>query len=965
MKDCKFCDKSGLLILPLRYAAIVGESLPADLPALPVGLGEHVADIVLTRGKYAPRMLRNGYLYTLISRSGTLYWEGYLVTEDAFLYKFPVNAPPQAPVDFTCDRNSCGINASMISIDKPEFVDKIYLIFTPTAMTLGKLKEYQGNPGERVAKGQMQEFEPSAWIKGQNNQKHTLLPALISKHVPEFILAHQMHGAKKSALGRTMAAQLYPAVYDAYSALPPLPIMALPGGRLGSIEQKMQASKAASITLFDNIGITQELNNFRNAALEPIETFLSQVDKNKVDNQRKLEVMLAIEDVKTAIVKLGVEKSRKNIEDLEALKLPDLQRDNAAMLRSLNRIPEAEAIEARIKETERRRAERKEYLLSDKHALEKWTKKYESQISMPEINNFRMALEKLTIEAEKRAELRVADHAKWITSAQLIEAFEIYDPKDMGNGFCFMFEHSLCTFGMFGTKKNMHLLKRWINVTDVKRANLYMRSNFYNLENLIAEANKTLGGIKKEVDPVSDISQVQGAPWLKLAKGLVDAFKKTDSAWDEWLRDKVVIDIQKEKIEIQPGKPSHNLTKFHRNAEGLIFARISEWTQAVSTTSGKLDKAISGIVGMLLYTRLGELAEKIGFDEYMMKIKAEKISALKAKKQQTEEFQKRADEQKQTAKSNVDKITREAELEASAKAKLDAAKVQGSIDQLIRDEQQKIRDKLKVTLAGMDAGDRPTTNNFRQARLGVLLMSIESLALVTKLSQPHYSAKIKWEISASVLSLSGMTFDLVYAVAKSIREISPYDKIIGIKDGADVIRGGLKMVAGTFSAAAGAITVALDISAAISEAEKEKHNDLLISIYIGRAGCGTLSASLGLLAAFSYSAPLLFRIAGSHLVSKSLIALRMVTAAASSAKSIAAGRTIMLIRLARFNLLGIALTVAEVGYRVFIMDDDLENWMQSCTFRLDKSDSWLNEKPFPNVETELKSLESALSAVAI
>ena len=33
MKDCKFCDKTGLLILPLRYAAVAGEA--AALSAVP------------------------------------------------------------------------------------------------------------------------------------------------------------------------------------------------------------------------------------------------------------------------------------------------------------------------------------------------------------------------------------------------------------------------------------------------------------------------------------------------------------------------------------------------------------------------------------------------------------------------------------------------------------------------------------------------------------------------------------------------------------------------------------------------------------------------------------------------------------------------------------------------------------------------------------------------------------------
>jgi opacity protein-like surface antigen len=208
---------------------------------------------------------------------------------------------------------------------------------------------------------------------------------------------------------------------------------------------------------------------------------------------------------------------------------------------------------------------------------------------------------------------------------------------------------------------------------------------------------------------------------------------------------------------------------------------------------------------------------------------------------------------------------------------------------------------------------------------------------------------------------------LVYAVAKSIREISPYEKIAGINKAADVIRGGLKLTAGTLSASAGAITAWLDITSGSAELNKDKSDEVLVGIYFGRAAVGIASSALGLIAAFSYSAPLLWRLAGSQLMSKSVIALRLVTLFASSAviaESLALTRTLMLIRLARFNMIGVAITLVEVGYRVFIKDDELENWLQACTFRLDK-DGWLSEKPFPNVEVELSKLRSAVKAVSL
>jgi hypothetical protein len=171
-KGCKFCDKEGLLILPLRYAAVVGEAKAlADIPALPGTLAATVKDLPLTHGKYAPRMMREGYIYVLIDRDGVQYWEAYMVIEDAFLYKFDPKEPPTVEVDFTCDRSVCGIDASCIAIDKVDKVNKIYFLFTPSPMTVAKLDDYKDKAAKYAGEGKMQEFAPKGWAKEKNAHK--------------------------------------------------------------------------------------------------------------------------------------------------------------------------------------------------------------------------------------------------------------------------------------------------------------------------------------------------------------------------------------------------------------------------------------------------------------------------------------------------------------------------------------------------------------------------------------------------------------------------------------------------------------------------------------------------------------------------------------------------------------------------------------------------------------------------
>ena len=57
--ECENCNKSGLAILPVRYAVV-----PNDVDAtLPDPLGNKVTDVKLKHHKYALRTLRKGFIY--------------------------------------------------------------------------------------------------------------------------------------------------------------------------------------------------------------------------------------------------------------------------------------------------------------------------------------------------------------------------------------------------------------------------------------------------------------------------------------------------------------------------------------------------------------------------------------------------------------------------------------------------------------------------------------------------------------------------------------------------------------------------------------------------------------------------------------------------------------------------------------------------------------------------------------
>jgi len=956
-KDCKFCDKKGLMILPLRYSVALADDMASlrAIPALPPTLGKGVSDLALTKGKYAPAMLRAGYLYVLIDREGIKSWEGYQVTQDAYLYKFPVDVPPQTKVEFSCAPNSCGIDASMISIEHASEIEKVYFLFTPTAMTKAKLDEYKKDATELARQGKMQVFNPKAWLAGSTKQPHAMQADEAHKHTTEWILHKQSKQESwQSLLGPSLENQLFP------PAVFPKPDLGIVGNipasdRLTPLYLSMRDRGAASFVVYDHIGITQELNNFRNAALEPIEQFLETKDSEGVDNRRKMDVAHAIEDIKYGFLQHGIGLAKKQVEFMDSRHMPDFRENTAKNLRSMGRVAEAEKVEEDIKRSHATREANRQKILSGADAEREWKNKYAKLLDMDGIKKFGDDLAALSEACGKKADSRTDDHLQWLVADRLVDAFDTYDSGDLGSGFCFTQEHSVCTFGMFGIDKNKPKLAEWMNVSKVERKNLYMRANLYNHKSLEEEAAKAFTEARQLVATAGSLGAVASAPWLKAGKGLIDVLKKTDSAWDEWLRDKEIKKIHEGKPTGRADDRIRNLSTFHRSNEGRMYARIAEWSQALSNKAGKMDKGIQAVVGMMLYGRLGKLAEQISFEAFMLKVPPDRLA---------EGYRKRS------AQRNLELAERDAAKKAGRTPR--QLFMEDPIEVLIRDEQRKVRDKVKIALDELEKGKRPETNNFRQARMGVLLMSIEGLALTLKLTNDkELTYRGMAEVVASVSSLIGMTFDLVYAVTKSLREIEPFKSMATVEleslksmatvdTAADLIRGGLKMAAGTFSALAGVISAVLDGISVYTEYDKERTNWVLVGIYAARSGVGFFTTGYGLIAAFSYTGPLLNRILGSG----TAVAARwtpLLIKGALVAKDLELTRTFWLLRLARFNLIGVAITAGEIIYRCWIMDDDLENWCQACCFR--KNKGWLSEKPYPDADRELQELEKAFKEI--
>ena len=108
---CKNCDRKGLPILFVRYAAAYSaqaKGMNALKPLQPMGqLQAKPGGVAMQTALYNVRMLRAGYLYLRIERKGVgPEWQGYIVHPHGYLGEVPVGLPQAAASHPACEMES-------------------------------------------------------------------------------------------------------------------------------------------------------------------------------------------------------------------------------------------------------------------------------------------------------------------------------------------------------------------------------------------------------------------------------------------------------------------------------------------------------------------------------------------------------------------------------------------------------------------------------------------------------------------------------------------------------------------------------------------------------------------------------------------------------------------------------------------------------------------------------------------
>ncbi|WP_298839436.1 T6SS effector BTH_I2691 family protein [uncultured Salinicola sp.] len=531
------CKKS-VNVLPLRYSAVYGEDDDsAAFASVPEYQGEPVAGIGLSQAKYTARFLREGYLYVLVNRLGTYRWEHcYYVSADALLTR--IN--PYEPT-----KESGGIN--YFSIDDVEDVPEAYMLFLPDPLSVRMLERLKSEARLRESLQRFAIAELAHSCSGES----VIPPTMLQSEVAEFV------GYQDEGVGHLLQKQAFPSLTDPFEENAQPADLTNYGSRFDSLQRALDGLQGFAVVLGDAIGITQELNNHRNDALEPLRDWMEKKDADGLTNEQRFYTAELIRDLRENYVKGRVnafaQRDVMSFRSRAGLRyMPHVRAVGEAEIGG-NSQPTARDYEL-AEEYEERQAEILESS-SQRITVERgaeFRQEYDSQYAPLLDQNARQAFDDRMAEQSRRQEAlmapRVSDHLAWLRGAPFLDALDYYDSRDPIWGWAYSIQVVQATVGMEGTEAGAALLDQWwrdMNMND--RSNLAWAVYCLNQYDIRRAGQQDIDAFRAKDAKVADAeddSWIGPEPQniLQGFKQLIAAFNTANAALEgetpDWFRSK-------------------------------------------------------------------------------------------------------------------------------------------------------------------------------------------------------------------------------------------------------------------------------------------------------------------------------------------------------------------------------------------------------------------------------------------
>ncbi|PZW52925.1 hypothetical protein F477_03893 [Pseudomonas sp. URIL14HWK12:I3] len=295
---------------------------------------------------------------------------------------------------------------------------------------------------------------------------------------------------------------------------------------LGPLGSKPEA-RGVAVVVEDAIGITQELNAWRNAGMEHLKHWLeASTESGGPSNERKVLVAQTFTELHqqfterkvAAMVDRRREAMRGYLGSDEAV--PRYMAEWWATAKE-HILDSAAELERQKLET---RAKNGEF-------AKQFEERYLSLVNLKGMYQHLDVFEAQSAEAQRLAESRAADHLAWLKSSALVDALAHYDENDPANGLCFAHQTGLCVAGLEGVPSGAALLAQWWRADAITPDNLALRSFVHNqreIAEVLAQTRTALDALAPGSDP---ILQLEAA--LKQAKELAAHFSRLDSHLDQ------------------------------------------------------------------------------------------------------------------------------------------------------------------------------------------------------------------------------------------------------------------------------------------------------------------------------------------------------------------------------------------------------------------------------------------------
>ncbi|AXE90938.1 hypothetical protein R8871_05643 [Paraburkholderia graminis C4D1M] len=435
--SCDMCEKKGLLILPVRYAAAAASGAHnlggATALALPKGqFGDGVTAVGAKKASYFLRSVRKGFIH--VYYPSTNKWQIYGVTTEGYVFNYPLDADlsPAQEKAFSCKQAGHMQLAQCISIEQPKKAGKVYLAFSDVRWTAPVRKRYETNESG-CRDHRMQMLDAAGWAGGNHTQKH----AEKIDHLADFVLEYKgglaiaASGSPFHFMDRTGQAQALKDSMDSHVK-----------------------GQGLFFALWDPAGITQEINTEQvlayGAAMAPY--------------QRKLWTASAIEGLKTAI-----EESAEQDENAAAEQLKGQAAESYALYSLFDG---GKAYERQVQSIDTQTEREME---SVKTAA--W-KPYTESYSPNAVTQFRNDMKKNMQQVEDSTLNPIADdHVAWLKSTALKTVFAFdYHEHDPVKGIDYAELFHACIADSADRKQVFDLILQWAQGDVMDRHNPLLRS---------------------------------------------------------------------------------------------------------------------------------------------------------------------------------------------------------------------------------------------------------------------------------------------------------------------------------------------------------------------------------------------------------------------------------------------------------------------------------------------------------